>query len=506
MKSFQHFVLLILVSCSNPNGIQVNKHAFPQGVASGDPTTNSVVIWTRVETGLQRDSVKVGWQIATDSAFTKNFRNGFEYALQSKNYCIKVIPTDLQNGTTHYYRFIYEDHSSAIGRTKTLPTDADSIKLAFVNCQKFEGGYFNGLDALTNDQFHDIDVIIHLGDYIYEGVLDTIKTPPNHGYMRAYELTGRLHKPAKEIITLPDYRDRFEQYRNDPDLQELHRLFPMINIWDDHEFANDSWSGGAKNHDSNTEGKWEDRKTNALKAYFEWIPIRGDIGSKIYRSFQFGDLINLTMLDTRICCRSKQPTTREEMDSKYEESTILGSEQFDWLRQTFDTSNSKWNVLGNQVLFNKIYKGENDQDLRKDEWGIYKREREELKSYFEENKNENFLVFSGNHHNAKYFILYEDETSFSGDTLAYEFMPGSISSGNYGEKADISQYHSFYQSRKNYNPHMPWFDLTKHGFMVANFTSTKAVIDFYTVTTIWKRDYKLKKAHSVTVYPKKTII
>ena len=165
---------------------------------------------------------------------------------------------------------------SPVGRTKTLPTEIDKVKLAFVNCSKYEGGYFNGFNALAKMQFSDVDAVVHLGDYIYEGVLDTINTPPNHGYMRAYELTQRIHHPPKEIITLSDYRQRFQQYREDPDLQELHRLFPMINIWDDHEFTNDSWSDGAQNHQAD-EGDWEERKANALQAYFEWIPIRGSV-------------------------------------------------------------------------------------------------------------------------------------------------------------------------------------------------------------------------------------
>lgn len=273
--------------------------SFSHGVASGDPTQSAVIIWTRalpVESAL----VTVSWEIATDSDFINIVNNGSTTTTADRDYTVKVDAQNLVANTQYFYRFIANNRLSETGITKTLPSGSvDKVKLAVMSCSNYPAGYFNVYELAS--QMNDVDAVLHLGDYIYEY--------PREGYAsETAAAIGREVLPANEIISLDDYRTRYAQYRSDESLQKLHALTPFITVWDDHEVANDTYKDGAENHDE-SEGDFEERKLAALQAYFEWLPIRPITEGnerEIYRSFQFGDLVDLYMLDTRILGRDKQ--------------------------------------------------------------------------------------------------------------------------------------------------------------------------------------------------------
>ena len=237
---------------------------FYHGVASGDPLQDRVIIWTRVTPDTSTTgNIQVDWKIALDTNFTQVINSGTTYTNDSVDYTVKVDVTGLQPGTWYYYEFNALGKNSLIGRTKTTPVgDVDSVRFAIVSGSHFEHGYYNAYEMIT--ERNDIDAVLHLGDYIYEYAA-------GGGYTTD---TVRKHEPENEILTLGDYRIRYSQYHLDPQLRGLHQQYPWITVWDDHETANNSWTGGAENHDSLTEGSWAAREAAGTRAYFEWMPIR----------------------------------------------------------------------------------------------------------------------------------------------------------------------------------------------------------------------------------------
>lgn len=350
-----------LMGCDALDGDDVSIQ-FKHGVASGDPTATAVILWTRV-TPSENGKIKVVWEIATDSNFTNIISNGETLTNSDRDYTVKVDAQNLSANTQYFYRFISNDKTSETGVTKTLPTGSvDKVKLAVMSCSNFPAGYFNVYELAT--QMNDIDAVLHLGDYIYEYARDGYASD-NAAAM------GREVSPAGELLSLSDYRTRYAQYRSDESLQKLHSLTPFITVWDDHEVANDTYKDGAENHNDG-EGEFEARKLAALQAYFEWLPIRPveeDNELEIYRSFQFGDLVDLHMLDTRVLGRDKQldyadyqnTQTGEfdaasfETDLSDQSRTMLGSDQLTWLQNQLGTSTGTWQLLGQQVLMGKMY-------------------------------------------------------------------------------------------------------------------------------------------------------
>ncbi|MBI3439958.1 MAG: alkaline phosphatase D family protein [Proteobacteria bacterium] len=274
--------------------------AFNHGVASGDPQSDKVIIWTRV-TPEQAGPVPVRWIVARDRELTDVVKSGVIQATDARDYTVKADVTGLRPGAPYFYGFRAGQAHSTTGKTKTLPRGRlDQLKLAVVSCASYPHGFFNAYEAIAHRD--DVDVVVHLGDYIYEYGLS------GYGGDTAISL-GRIPAPQVECIRLADYRQRHAQYKGEAELQAAHAAAPWITVWDDHEVANDDWTGGAENHQPN-EGAWADRKRSALQAYYEWMPIRepepGRAFESINRSFQFGDLFTLIMLETRLLARSKQ--------------------------------------------------------------------------------------------------------------------------------------------------------------------------------------------------------
>ena len=279
---------------------------FLHGVASGDPEANAVIIWTRV-TAVSDTVVK--WQVAADPAFTSIVSSGEAQALAANDYTIKVDVRDLETGKEYFYRFMVDDMPSPVGRTCTLADKtAKQLRLGVVSCSHYGFGFFNVYKELSKQA--KLDAIIHLGDYIYE------YGPDGYGGDVAKEI-GREHEPAHEIVTLDDYRKRFSQYRRDPDLQAAHATAPFITIWDDHETANNSWMSGAQNHQPEKEGSWEVRRDAAMRAYFEWMPIRdpkpGEAFHTLHRTYAMGELATLHTIETRLTARSEEVDYEEQM-------------------------------------------------------------------------------------------------------------------------------------------------------------------------------------------------
>jgi alkaline phosphatase D len=341
--------------------------SFEHGVASGDPMDDKVILWTRVTPQESQRKVRVRVEVASDEKFRNIVYSSVKSATAKSDYTVKVDVEGLSAGTVYYYRFRSGEAASVIGRTKTLPQgDVNSVRLAVFSCANYptsHGGYFNVYGHAANTA--DVDAVVHLGDYIYEygKAPDAENDNPQRSDRDFPEYSD------KEILTLDEYRRRYALYRTDSQLQALHAAHPFITVWDDHEVANDAYAGGAQNHNEG-EGSFDVRKEAALRAYYEWMPVRpveeNDSG-RIYRSFSFGNLVELFMLDTRLAGREKQlsykdyfdPDTgfdarrfREDIGSA--ERTLLGRDQLSWLQGKLADSTAAWQVLGQQVLMGRM--------------------------------------------------------------------------------------------------------------------------------------------------------
>lgn len=391
---------------------------FAWGVASGDPLADRVILWTRVQPPKNpRAPLPLAWRVATDPAMTQTVAAGRAEATAERDYTLKIDAAGLEAGTTYYYRFALLPHGadapadgplphslphSAIGRTRTLPTGAlERLRLAFCSCSNYPFGFFNAYAAMARRA--DLDVVLHLGDYLYEYA--------NGRYGDGTAL-GRVPEPAGELVSLADYRARHRTYKGDPDLQELHRQHPMIAVWDDHELANDAWTDGAKNHDPSTQGEWATRETAAVRAYHEWMPIRGD-GPTIHRRFRFGDLVDLFMLDTRLEGRQRQLERSAAVDDPTRldpERTLLGAEQERWLFEGLRESakaGTSWRVLGQQLILAPMRFAEGGSPST-DAWDGYPAARARLLDSLREGQVEDVIALSGDVHSSWAFEVGPD--------------------------------------------------------------------------------------------------
>ena len=334
---------------------------FLHGVASGDPLQTQVIIWTRVTPTDSSARLEVLWEVAKDAGFKHITATGKVLTTAAQDFTVKVDVTGLAAGQVYFYRFKSASTYSTTGQTKTLATQVQSVQFAVCSCSNYPAGYFHVYKEMAKQ---DVDVVIHLGDYIYEYGMGGYATEEAVAMGRALADDNNA-----EIIRLDGYRKRYALYRLDPDLQAAHQRHPFIVIWDDHELANDTWEKGAENHQSDTEGDFLERKLAALAAYFEWMPIRpiDDQHIKIYRQFDFGTLVQLTMLDTRIIARNVQLDYANYMTAtgldiaKFQADLInparslMGVEQRNWLLQKLQQSTATWNVLGQQILMSKMF-------------------------------------------------------------------------------------------------------------------------------------------------------
>jgi alkaline phosphatase D len=352
-----------LLSACGGGGGEAAMVQFNYGVASGDPLVDRVILWTHAKYEGHTEAVVLTYQVATDASFSIIVSTGTVTASDSTGYTAKVDAKGLTAGRDYYYRFVSGRWISPVGLTRTLPTSSvASVKFAVFSCTLYSAGFFNAYDAaLKSGALY----AVHLGDYIYEYGSD----PAKFGNSNAVAL-GRVTAPANDIVSLTDYRTRYALYRTDPNLKALHAAMPWITVWDDHEFANNAWVDDAENHNSATQGDWNTRKAMAVRAYHEWMPIRAQDPTnlfKIYRRFDFGNLFSLHMVDTRIEGRAKQYDAYGDADggiNRYATALTSGTDathlmmsnaQQTWLTNGMAASTATWQIMGNQDIMARMW-------------------------------------------------------------------------------------------------------------------------------------------------------
>ncbi len=533
-----------LIACSggsnNSLSVSTTPADFNHGVASGDPLTDRVIIWTRV-TPETDGEIWVAWEVATDAGFANKVVEGSGYTSADVDYTVKVDVEGLQPGTSYYYRFLTVNKTSIAGRTRTLPAGAiEAATFAVVSCSNYPAGFFNVYRELANQE---LDAVLHLGDYLYE------YDAAGYASERAEEL-GRVVEPANELLSLADYRTRYAQYHLDVDLQAAHATHPFVIVWDDHEVANDSWREGADNHDPATEGSFIERKMAALQAWHEWLPVRppASMNDIIYRRFQYGDLLDLLMLDTRLIGRDEQVLYSdvatngvidvERARAAFGDSnrTMLGSEQLGWLREQLNQSSAQWQVLGQQVLLSRYQlpasiietldprissdnprlaegtaavvaavtaKGkppeartEKEQALldsaipyNTDAWDGYAFERDELLS-FAQQLGSKLVVLAGDTHNAWTSQL----TTTDGKIAGVEFGTTSVSSPGLDQVLGTGTAAAFTSFVVTLVDDLKYANLVGRGYLHIAFTRDTLVASHRFITTIDSTDYTVDEA------------
>jgi alkaline phosphatase D len=450
---------------------------FYHGVASGDPMSDRVIIWTRV-TPESEQNIEVFWRIATDTLLKNTVRTGKFTTDQTRDYTVKIDVEGLQPNTTYYYGFTALGRNSLTGRTKTAPVTTDRLRFAVVSCANYQQGFFNAYGRIADR--NDLDAVIHLGDYIYE------YAEGGYGYSAQ---VGRGHEPEHETVTQSDYRIRYSFYKLDPDLRRIHQQHPFISVWDDHETANNSFKDGAQNHQPDTEGDWQTRKNSARQAYFEWMPVREN-GAKMYRTMNYGNLAEIYMLDTRLEGRQKQLDSATDPSYNDPARTMLGAEQLQWLFDNLNNSSAHWKIIGNQTMFAQL---RSPLGSFMDQWDGYPAERAKILDFLKNNSLKNVLVMTGDIHTSWANDLSSDPFTASAynaatgsGSLGVEFITPSITAANFNEAS--GQPSTTAQGiLKALNPHIKFIDLDNHGYFLLDLTQERAQADWYHVDTILTR-------------------
>ncbi len=518
--------------------------SFQHGVASGDPLSDRVIIWTRATppTPGTKDFA-VAWRVSDTPDFKRVVASGQIQASAARDYTIKADVSGLEPGKDYWFGFSTGGVHSPIGRARTLPVGpVKDVALAVVSCSLYPAGYFNAYDAVA--RLERVDAVVHLGDYIYEYGAG----PNDYGTAGATKM-GRLLEPKHEIVSLADYRLRHATYKSDPHLQAAHARAPWICVWDDHETANDSWLGGAENHSPGIEGDWNTRKANALRAYYEWMPLRepaaGGLLEAINRSFRFGDVAELVMVETRLLARSKQldyaemPTRDLNGKSVPDLATfmaeradpnrqLLGDKQEQWLAQTLKASVARgcaWQILGNQVVMAQV-KGPDLKaalppaewtamlaDLPEafrprieqmaalfaqgvpfnlDAWDGYPAARERLYAMIKATKSQ-AIVLAGDSHAFWVNELHDA----AGDRVAVEFGTTAVTSPGWG---DFMPRQDMGKIIADQNDEVIYSHQSAKGFTLLTLTPEETRAELIAVSTITSRAYETKtlKRYRVT--------
>lgn len=500
---------------------------FKHGVASGDPLSDRVIVWTRV-TAPAPGALNVDWEIASDEAFGIVLARGIASTGPERDYTVKIDVTGLQAASVYFYRFATGADRSPVGRTKTLPVGGVAqAKLAVVSCANFPGGYFNVYADIAKRA--DLDLVLHLGDYIYEyGRL-------GYASQLAFAL-DRVSAPDHEILTLQDYRLRHAQYRGDGDLRAMHARLPMIAVWDDHDLADNAWSGGAGNHDESTEGSFAARRTAAVQAYHEWLPTRLPDPAdplKIYRSFDIGTLASLHMLDTRLIGRDKQLSLDQHLSGESASTSrqLLGQVQSDWLAGRMAASAGVWQVLGQQVLMTRmavplsvataitletltayVAAQTTPEPLRSDSqrallaqpkapynmdaWDGYPAARDTLLG-MARSQGKNLISLAGDTHNAWAGNL----TLVDGQRVGVEFGAASVSSPGFERLLPLISNDLLADAFKRMVDDLRYAETSKRGYVVLTLTSAEARSEYIEVSTVFSREFTVKTAATLRVLP-----
>ncbi|MGA4959283.1 alkaline phosphatase D family protein [Streptomyces lavendulocolor] len=509
-----------VLAAATPAVADVLAPAFLHGVASGDPLPDGVLLWTRVTpapdalpgSGKGPDT-EVRWEVAEDRAFSRVVARGAVMATAASDHTVKVDVRGLRQETAYYFRFTAGTEASAavspVGRTRTTPAaDATTagVRFGVVSCANWEAGHFAAYRHLAARA--DLDAILHLGDYIYEYGTGAYPKP---------DYVVRQHEPRHEITGLADYRVRHATYKTDPDLQALHAAHPVIAIWDDHEFADDTWSGGADNHTPGTEGDWAARAAAAKQAYFEWMPVRASTEGTVYRRLRFGKLADLHLLDLR-SFRSQQASTGSgRVDDPAR--TITGRAQLDWLKAGLASSDAAWKLVGTSVMISPVAFGSLPAHLlgpvaellglpkggvaiNVDQWDGYTDDRRELLAHLTDRAITNTVFLTGDIH-----MAWANDVPVTAATYpvsrsaATEFVVTSVTSDNLDDILHVAPGTVSLVAAaalRGANRHVKWLDMDNHGYGVLDVTAERSQMDYYTVSdktdpdasSAWIRSYR----------------
>ena len=474
------------------------ERVFRHGVASGDPLTDRVLLWTRVS-GSSDDRVAVHWQVARDPGLREVVAAGETATGPERDYTVKVTAPGLTPGATWHYRFEALGERSPVGRTKTLPSNPKHARLAFVSCSNLPFGYFHVYRRIAERP--DLDAVLHLGDYLYEY--------PNRDYGDGTRF-GRAPMPNKEITTLADYRTRHAQYKSDPDLQEVHRQHPFLCVWDDHEITNNAWTDGAQNHQpEEEEGDWFLRREAAVRAYFEWMPIREPEpwpSQRTYRTFRFGKLLDLIMLDTRLIGRSRQAEWGDAEGMAHPGRSLLGARQEQWLYGELAAARSagvRWRVLGQQVMMGPMLDS-GGKPQNPDQWDGYRASRNRLFDFLERERIGDLVVLTGDVHQSwgmdlprDPFSGYDRETGAG--SYGVDFVTTAVSSPSSllrqlgSEEAIVPRV----QEILGANPHMKFGEAFHRGYCILDLTPERVQNDWFFVPTVEEKTHEERWAAGI---------
>ena len=505
---------------------------FGFGVASGDPTATEVLLWTRVTPSAQAvpgsgagAPTLVRWELAADPGFTRVLRKGKVRSDPRSDHTIKVVVSDLAPYTRYYYRFRALGATSPVGRTQTSPDEPGrlhALRLAFVSCSNYTGGFFTAYRALAARD--DLDAVLHLGDYLYEygnepraGAGPTA-TGDRYG---PAALTGvRDHKPETEIVSLQDYRIRHALYKTDPDLQAAHERHPWIVIFDDHEITNDAYDTGAENHEQQddpdtrytgageppgvrAEGEFLARRADAFRAYLEWMPIREPAtyqrephsGTQFFRRFSFGELADLSVVDTRQNRSRQEPTTvgtppRPNPALADPARHLPEPAQLSWLTAGVTSGRTAWHLIGNQTVFTRVFSTPRagvvpGQVFNADQWDGYQADQSTLLAAMAGSGRTDPVVLTGDIHSSWSNDLPTDYAAYQrGDrnsSVGVEFVCPSITSDGFkevlGNNAAVAQVVT--ASFQAANPWVRYLEGIGHGFAVLDVTPQRVQTDFF---------------------------
>ena len=514
------------LASSSPLLAQAGERGFTHGVASGEPGADSVLLWTR-HVGMQDHALTC--EVSENDDFAAPAWSGTVSASPERDWCAKAVADGLEPGRWYYYRFISPDGVySDLGRTRTLPKGPTTRwRMAVFSCSNKGFGWFNGYAHAAEDGA--FDCTLHLGDYLYE-------YPPGTYPDGEDIVAGRAIAPDAETVALADYRARYASYRSDPDLQRIHQLYPMIAGWDDHESTNDSWEGGAQNHQPDSEGPWSARKAAAVRAYREWMPV----SDADYATYQVGDLATLFRLETRLGARSQQfdlgairrsasdpdsimAALTAFRDGEYLDParTVLGATQEAWLTEGLRASTragTTWQVLVQQVLMGRLSAPSQLLDgigntiapafrerlqsavataqiglpLNMDAWDGYPAARERLLEAARE-ADANLVVLAGDTHDAWAFDL-----DHAGEAAGVEFGGQSITSPGFERYVPLPP-ETLARAMVAGNPQLAFARIGARGYMAVELTPDRAQCEWRFSDVVKQRSARLTGTHRMLV-------
>mgnify|MGYP003644063804 CR=1 FL=1 len=501
---------------------------FTHGIASGEPSQGSVLLWTRY---VGNGDVRLTAEISGNADFSGAKIAGEVEALVDRDHIAKITAQGLEPNSWYFYRFIAPDGSkSAVGRTRTLPEGpTPKFTIGVVGCSNLPFGYFNAYAHAAQNA--ELDLIVHTGDYLYEYPAGTYPSEKD-------ALAGRHLDPLTEMVQLADYRLRYAAYRKDPDLQRIHQVLPMIAMWDDHEFANDAYKDGAENHDA-SEGDWEARKRVAERVYREWMPVSDmEYGSPRWSEYQIGDLATLFLTESRISARSKQLDLGAALEGQEDVQAVIesfrdnvwqdparemiGSEQEAWLASAMRKSKAagtKWQVWSQQCVMGELKLPQEATNwvaddapafakqrlkvgalaakmglpINFDSWDGYPRARARALTIAQQ-ADADLIVLSGDSHNAWAFNLATDDGAAGVEFGGHSVTSPGIESYLSGARPDVAA-----KALIDTNPDLQWTDTAHRGYMTVTLTPEKATSTWHLLDSIRAKSIALMGSKSQTV-------